>query len=83
MLVYGDTQDHFGAILVDNELIQVLSQRLGRYMTATHVGCAAQWATSWLLSLIETREALAAEVGAVVCALGGTSGMECAAADGA
>jgi hypothetical protein len=83
MLVYCDTQHYLGAILVDNELIQVLSQRLGCDVSASHAGCASQRATCGLIGLIEAGKALAAEVGAAVCRLNRTSGVECTAADGA
>jgi hypothetical protein len=73
--MYRNAQHHLGAVLVDYELIQVLSQGFGRDMTLPHVARATQRTSRWLVSLVEGREALSAEVGAIVggpkAALGG------------
>lgn len=83
VFMYGDTQHHLGTLLIDNELVQVLPEGLGRDVTASDVGGATQRAPCWLISLVEAREALAAKVRAVVSRVQGASGVECAAADGA
>jgi hypothetical protein len=66
MLMYGNAQDDLGAVLVDDELVQVLSQRLGRDVNLAHIACAAQRTSRGLVSLIEAGEALPAEVVAIV-----------------
>jgi hypothetical protein len=64
--VHSDTQHHLGAVLIDYELIQVLSQCFRRDMIVPHVAGAAKRTSCRLVSFIERREALAAEVGAVI-----------------
>jgi hypothetical protein len=66
VLMNRDTQHHLCAILVDYKLVQVLSQRFGRDMALSNIACAAQGTSCGLVRLIEGREALSAEVGAVV-----------------
>jgi hypothetical protein len=71
VLVDGDAQDDLGAVLADYKLVQVLSQGLGSDMGMPDVARAAQRAPCGLVRLVEGREALAAEVGAVVRRLHG------------
>lgn len=66
MLVDSHAQHHLGTVLVDDELVQVLSQRLWGDMTVTDIARAAQRASCGLVRLVEGRKALAAEVGAVI-----------------
>jgi len=41
VLVDGDTQDYLGAILIDDELIQMLAQDLGGDVAGAYIACAA------------------------------------------
>ena len=65
VLVDGDTQDHLGTVLVDDELVQVLPEHLGRDEAGAHIARVAERAPRGLVWLVEGRVALAAEVGAV------------------
>jgi len=65
MLVDGYAQDYLGAVLVDDKLVQMLSQHLGRDVTHSHVARGAQRASRGLVRLVEGLEALATEVGAI------------------
>jgi len=65
VLVDGYAQYYLCAVLIHDELVQMLSQDLGRDETSAHIAGVAQWASRGLIGLIEGREALAAEVGTV------------------
>ena len=65
VLVDGYAQDYLCAVLVHDELVQVLSQHLGRDEASAYITGVAQRAPGRLIRLIEGGEALAAEVGAV------------------
>lgn len=79
--MHSDTQHHLCAVLVDYKLIQVLSQCFWRDMIMPHIAGAAQRTSCRLVSFIEGREALAAEVGAVIRRLYATRCGEGTAAD--
>lgn len=81
VLVDRHAQHDLCAVLVDYELIQMLFQRSGRDVTLPHIARAAQWAPRRLVWLVEGREALPAEVGAVVRRAQAAPGSEAAAAD--
>jgi hypothetical protein len=66
VFVHGDTQDYLSAVLFDDELVQLLSQRLGRDVTGSYIAGVAQRASEGLIGLIEGGEALPAEVGSIV-----------------
>jgi hypothetical protein len=65
VLVDGYTQDYLCAILVHDELVEMLPQRLGRDVSSAHIASVAQWASRRLVRLIEGGETLATEVGTV------------------
>lgn len=65
VLMDRHAQDYLCAILVDNELVEMLAQDLGRDDPGTYTACAAQRAPGWLVWLVERREALAAKVGSM------------------
>lgn len=65
VLMDRHAQDYLCAVLVDNELVEMLAEDLGRDEPGPDTACAAQRAPGWLVRLIEGREALAAKVGSM------------------
>lgn len=65
VLVDSYAQDYLCAILIDDELVEVLPQHFGRDVASAHIAGVAQWTARGLVRLIERREALAAEVGTI------------------
>ena len=63
----GDAQYYLGAVLVNDEAVQLRPQRLGRDVAGAYITGTAQGPSERLVRLIEGGEALPAEVGAVVC----------------
>jgi hypothetical protein len=62
----GHAQHYLGAVLVNDELVQLLSQGLGRDVPGAYIARAAQGPSERLFRLVEGGEALPAEVGAIV-----------------